>query len=269
MFKRLIRPLVDPAPSPVLYVVCIVLLSVISNALYDLVLIPLGDFGRVLAIAVGIMSALLAGTFIANWLASRAQPRIAGRRQDPCRGVIVLVSQGVLSTLAAHDTLRYHQQKLAYVWLIYTATPTPAISDAAVREPNAQTAQASKPESADSAQPQTSGQNAFALKALFTTPTCEVRLCETRDADDFEGAFDAACTAIRDARRAGLGDAELTADVTGGTKSMTTAVVMASVKMGTRVSYLRPRVRLATDGRADAAGEKEAYSLDLLYRYAP
>ena len=168
-----------------------VLLSVFANLAYDL----LKEFGGIIAAAILLGLFFAAGIALVALFEYQRQRRrqalkpIDKPRPAKHRGLIILVS----SAPVVKKAIEYHLPELKYCWLITT--------------------------------PQTAALGADIQKEFLARVKCVPRGIENEL--DSEGCYHLVSTIYQEAQRMGLSAPSIIADITGGTKRMTTALVLA------------------------------------------
>jgi|GEM_PF-2509048 len=253
-FDHLIKALhgiLEPGAAPLLFLVGAVLLGVISNAAYDFTSSLLGKPGVVFVSAIG---ALVTLVILYALIPRLFRPRLTITDIAPRAGLIVLVSQGQLDSLAAHTAIKHHLPRLKNCWLITSPKPKPK------EDPDQNESQEKPPQPA----PQLAWKNAEDLKALYESPTCHLEIVKV-DPENPEEIYKKVEQAFRDAQRKyGLPRYEIVADYTGGTKTMTVGMVLACTYNHCDVEYVRPRAFL-DDGRADPHAGSDPKQVDLSF----
>lgn len=237
-----LRSVLEPGPAPVLFVLGVVALGLITNAMYDALKASLGPFSIIVVAAL-----LLAALVIVAWLWRKlVRPKLKVSEMRPRRGLVALVSKGQLTDIPAATAIDYHYQDghgpLQYCWLITSAKP---------------------PEEGPIP---SAWQNAQGLKSKYQGRLRAIEVIEIKETfpDDPEGVFKATETAFNRARRRRLRRKEIVADITGGTKLMTTGMVLACTALNGEVEYLMP-LGLTADGRADASKGAVPKRVDLSF----
>lgn len=260
--SRLLGRFLDPS-IPFLFLIGAILLELVGSAFYDWLKRHLGGPLLVAALAVGaFLFILLAYLFyylikrILPWKHPKIEVKVSGRKVNPRRGLIALVSQGKLSQIPATAAIEYHYQgdkdhpeKLEHCWLV------------ASKKPDQEPQQERKP----SQEPiQSSFRNAQELKARYEAelPTVKVEIVE--EADNPEEVFRVVQDIYERAVELGLDEQEIVADFTGGTKSMTAGMVLACTSLNRDLEFMKPR-RYLPDGRADPEAGADPKFVDISF----
>lgn len=254
-------PLVTPGRLPVLFVFGVVLLSLFSAAVYDLAKDLLTTPGAILLLSIGLLIFLL----LVNHAWTRfVRPKLESTPEiQPRPALLVLVSQGRFSESPALGAVRYHYKGekderetpvLRHCWLV-TSPPEPGQA-------------APRPKSPSDDEPYlTAWENTLALQSFMhadKTFPITAHILEV-DPNDAEDVYEKVTAALKQAKRLGLTDKEIVADITGGTKVMTAGMTLAAVAAGGSVEYMVAR-KLNEKGRA--VPEEGAYPVMLNLQYS-
>ncbi len=230
-----LRPLLEPRSAPFLFVIGVILLNLMSNALYDIAdpffRSPLGVFllAASIFLALILLYALLRRFFA---------PRLSFGPVTPRKGLIVLVSQGNVDTIPAAAAIEFHRPALQSCWLVVSPkAPFSGESDL------------------------TAWKNAQTLVERYQAHLINIHPVVV-DPENAEDIFKRVEAIYLQAARYGLRRDEIIADFTGGTKMMTTGLVLACTAAGRDVQYMKPRGYLS-DGRADVTKGSEPVRVDL------
>lgn len=236
--RRLARVL--GSPTPWIFAAGVVALGVVTNGLSALAAeyFAPGDPLRGSLVTVGIGLAVLAAILLLfdlqralrSWIdrLTRRQPHLEMSSPVPrSRGAVVLVSLGSSGRSAAQSALDYHLDggngaapRLQYAWLL-TGPGQGEFSSQA---------------------------NAEALRADYEQRGLKkVEVIALSDADDPRQAFDVVQGIYASLPLLGLAPREVICDYTGGTKSMTSGMVLACASHGYPLAFMKP-------DRYDAAG---------------
>jgi hypothetical protein len=165
--------------------------------------------------------------------------RVTTAPVQPRRGLIVLVSAGPPPT-AAEEAIRAHLERLEYCWLIVG----PGEGEGSPRE-NA--------ERIIREYSQHNGRQIHFEQRYLENP------------NDLEAVYYLVQSIYTEARAYKLSEADLIADYTGGTKSMTAGMVLACATREDRdMQYMKPRA-LTSDGRADPSQGADPVLVDLKF----
>jgi hypothetical protein len=85
-FNRILRPIIDPGPVPVLFVIGVVLFSVIGNGIYELVKEWLGGGALASALALMLLVLVLLTYAVYGWLRRRVRTVVAQDDVPPLSG---------------------------------------------------------------------------------------------------------------------------------------------------------------------------------------
>ena len=238
-----LRPFLEPGTAPLLFVVGLILLNMISNALYELLKNQFDTPIRILLIAAGV---LVLSLIIYALFRRFFKQELRVKDLAPRRGLIVLVSQGKLHEIPAYSSLEFHKPALTHCWLITSRRP--------LNEPD-------QPPTSSGEAIQSAWKNAQDLKGQLQENLKVVNIIEI-DPENPKEIFDEADKIFRAARRAGLRSNEIVADFTGGTKTMSISLVLACIPSGRAVEYMKPR-KFLPDGRADSKAGSDPKLVDL------
>lgn len=231
--------LTDPARSPFLFMFFAILIAIpggaLTSALQD-------QIGAILAALVGLL--LIASLAAALWAIGRLRARKSiGISTGPApqrRGLVALVSQGEPEKVPAVGAIRHHESTLKYLWLIFTPPPD--------QEP--------------SSPYRSSYSIAQQLRSEYQQRGVVVDMLEVRDPDNPEEVFAKAQYAYQAAARFGLSPADVLADITGGTKSMTVGLAFAGLPSSRDLQFMKPRDYLP-NGQADFKAGSDAWLIDV------
>ena len=248
IFRKLygvLRPFLEPGTAPLLFVVGLILLNIISNAIYELFKDEFDAPIRILLIAAGLLALFL----IAYALVRRIfKPELTVTDLEPRRGLIALVSQGRLSDIPVSASISFHEPALTHCWLITSKQP-PA-------EPELPPGSSGEPF-------QSAWKNTQDLKVQLQGKVKLIQDVEI-DPENPKEIFSAIDGIYSLARRAGLHSDDIVADITGGTKTMSISMVLACTPAGRAVEYMKPR-RFLPDGRADPKAGSDPKLVDLSF----
>lgn len=229
-----LRPFLEPTSVPLLFVSFVILLNLISNALYDWTKTWIGTPIRVAFYTLSVIILLV----VIFELIRRFKLRLIVRSIKPRRALVVLVSQGRTEDIPATAAIKYHLSALEHCWLITSpepANPPPSPSQSAWK-------------------------NAAALKVQHEG---SVKMhTKVIDPEDPQSIFQAVAQVYSEAKSLDLSSKEIVADFTGGTKMMTAGMVLACTPADRDVQYMKPLAFLA-DGRADLTAGSEPRWVDL------
>jgi hypothetical protein len=229
-----LRPFLEPTSVPLLFISFVVLLNLISNALYDWTKSWIGTPFKVIFYTVCLIVLLV----VMFELVRRFKLRLTVRGISPRRGLVVLVSQGRSEDIPAMAAIKYHLPALEHCWLITStepANPPPPPSQSAWK-------------------------NAGTLRVLYEG---QVKThIKVIDPEDPQSIFQAVEQVYSEAKLFGLSSNEIVADFTGGTKMMTAGMVLACTPADRDVQYMKP-LALSPDGRVDLAAGSEPRWVDL------
>ena len=247
-FKKLysvLRPFLEPGTAPLLFVVGLILLNIISNAIYELFKDRFDAPIRILLIAAGILVLLL----IAYALIRRIfKPELTVTDLAPRRGLVALVSQGRLSEIPVSASISFHESALTHCWLITSRQP--------LKEPD-------QPSASSNELIQSAWKNAQDMKSRLQSKLKLIQSVEI-DPENPKEIFDAVEEIYSAARQAGLRSDDMVADFTGGTKTMSISMVLACTPTGRSMEYMKPR-RFLPDGRADSKAGSDPKLIDLSF----
>jgi hypothetical protein len=213
------------------------LITLLLNLLSGLILVWLGLYSVVAAALVLILIFL-------QWLAGRRMSRfrriqVTTASVQPRRGLIVLVSVGPPPT-AAEEAIRAHLERLEYCWLIVG----PGKGEGS---------------------PQENAKRIIREYSQYKGRQIHFKQEELNNPDDPEAVYYLVQRIYTEARDYGLSEADLIADYTGGTKSMTAGMVLACATRENRdMQYMKPRA-LTSDGRADRSQGADPVLVDLKF----
>jgi len=213
------------------------LITLLLNLLSGLILVWLGLYSVVAAALVLILIFL-------QWLAGRRMRRFRRIRVttasvQPRRGLIVLVSVGPPPT-AAEEAIRAHLERLEYCWLIVG----PGEGEGS---------------------PQENAKRIIREYSQYKGRQIHFKQEELNNPDNPEAVYYLVQRIYTEARDYGLSEADLIADYTGGTKSMTAGMVLACATREDRdMQYMKPRA-LTSDGRADPSQGADPVLVDLKF----
>jgi hypothetical protein len=258
--RLLLRPILDSNAFPLLFIIALLLLNLLSNALYDAAKGYLSGL-RIIAMAVILLCLIVAGYGLAHWVRQRIKPQLVVTDIAPRRGLIVLVSQGRLEDIPATAAIRYHfraekndeKPVLTHCWLVTSGRP-PQVPD-------------SKPQRTGDASVPTAWENAQALRALYEGKgiRVEVRII---DPEDPENIFQVIEKIYADAKGVNFERKDLVADFTGGTKMMSAGMMLTCIPEDRDLEYMRPR-RFLESGRADPSAGADPKLVDLNFFLKP
>jgi len=248
VFKKLysvLRPFLEPGTAPLLFVTGLILLNIISNAVYELFKNLFDAPVRILLIAAGLLALFL----ITYALVRRIfKPELTVTDLTPRRGLIGLVSQGRLSDIPVSASISFHEPALTHCWFITSKQPP--------SEPGSPPVGEGEPFNS-------AWKNTQELIARLQGKVKFVQAVEI-DPENPEEIFSAVDEIYSVARRAGLRSEDIVADFTGGTKTMSISMVLACTPAGRAVEYMKPR-RFLPDGRADSKAGSDPKLVDLSF----
>lgn len=248
-FDQFLDPLLNPGPVPLIFIVGIILLSLISDAVYALVQRWLTTPLNILLFGLGAIVVLL---LLYRLLQQLFQRKIIVRPIRPRPGLIVLISQGRLEEIPASTAIRYHfrgeadereKPTLKHCWLV--TSPKSAAA-----------------ETHHLGGPQSAWQNALDLKQQYGDQVY-MSIVEI-DPDDPADIYTKINNIYSEARSKQLRPADIVADFSGGTKMMSVGMVLACTPSDRDVEYLKPR-QLDERGRAISAAGADPKLVDLRF----
>jgi len=252
--NRIIDPLLSPRRARWVFAAGIFLFAVLSNALYDVLLLRLGSPATISALSILAIVLVL--------LANQGQEHLRRRKLVPVgprprRGLIVLVSQGVLRGSVTEMAIHYHHRgegdnerptgTLQHCWLL--TSPDTQVK----KEPDKPTP--TPPEGQVSAWTNT---NYLVQKYAGAFDIHVVQVDFNDPVDGFEKVEDV----LAETRRRGLGRDDVAVNFKGGTKEVSVGMVLAATTQGYYVETLLPSARDA-DGYRLAGSKSETVVLDL------
>jgi len=250
-----LRPILDSKAVPLLFIIAVVLLNLLSNALYEGAKNRLSRPSLVAGAAVLLLVMIVVGYTVFHWIRKRFRPQLAIADIAPRRGLIVLVSQGHLDDIPATAAIRYHfrgekneltEPVLTHCWLVTSQRPP--------KEPEL-ISQGPSNESVPSA-----WNNAQALKERYEG---EVDMyIRTIDPENPENIFQVIEQIYAEAKQLSFEQENLVADFTGGTKMMSVGMVLACTPEDRDLEYMRPR-RFLKGGHPDPNAGSDPKLVDL------
>lgn len=219
MMKRLL-PFFDPTRSIPFFLLGTAVTSLIVQVLYDYANNPGRWQGGYWIALVALAATLIAG----GWLWQQKPGRVDIRKERqprPRRGLILLAGPTTASNPAA---IAYHQNSLSHCWILSSAQ---------------------------------SGPTAAALFAQFGRQF-EIKYGSdyTVDAEDLVSTYQVVMRILtEEVAAAGLGPTDIIADMTGGTKPMTSGMVMACLAQRAPLQYIKVERDEAGRVIADAWGQ--------------
>jgi hypothetical protein len=254
--RLLLRPILDSKAVPWLFIIAVLLLNLLSNALYDAAKNRLTRPSLVAIIATILLIMMAVGYALSHWIRQRFRPQLVVGDIAPRRGLIVLVSQGRLEDIPATAAIKYHfrgeknelpKPVLTHCWLVTSRRP-PQESDP-------------KPQGASGQLVSSAWENAQALKELYKGEGVNVYV-RTIDPEDPENIFQVIEHIYAAAKGKDFEQKELVADFTGGTKMMSAGMVLACIPEDRDLEYMQPR-RFLESGRADPIAGADPKLVDL------
>lgn len=217
-----LQPILDPGLVPLLFIIGVILLSLIGNAIYEGLKSWLQTPLAILLLSLAVFLLILITYQLYQYL---FRPAIHEEAIDPHPGLIALVSPGKTEEILAADAIRFHYRgqaeerpapTLRHCWLITTPQPPPNPDS---RSPSA-------------------WENAHELQRQYLDHfTVHLKVVDPYNAT---AAFEAVEQAYAEAGRLGLRARDLVADITGGTKMMTAGMILACNTAGRQATYMRP-----------------------------
>lgn len=258
--RLLLRPILDSNAFPLLFIIALLLLNLLSNALYDAAKGYLSGL-RIMAMVVILLGLITVGYRLTDWVRQRFKPQLTVADIAPRRGLIVLVSQGRVQDIPATAAIRYHfrdeengeKPVLTHCWLVTSGRPAQALD--------------SKPRRAGDASVPTAWENAQALRASYGGKGVHVEV-RIIDPEDPENIFQVIEKIYADAKGMDFERKDLVADFTGGTKMMSAGMVLACIPEDRDLEYMRPRSFLE-GGRPDPAAGADPKLVDLNFFLKP
>jgi hypothetical protein len=256
--RLLLRPILDSKAVLWLFIIAVLLLNLLSNALYDAAKNRLTRPSVVAIMAVLLLIVMAVGYALSYWIRQRFRAHLVIRDITPRRGLIVLVSQGRLEEIPATAAIKYHfrgekdelsQPVLTHCWLVTSQHP--------IQESDLKS-QGTSGELVSSA-----WANAQALKSLYTGKVKKIYV-RTIDPQDPENIFQVIEHIYAVAKRLDFEQKDLVADFTGGTKMMSAGMVLACVPEDRDLEYMQPR-RFLESGRADPIAGADPKLVDLSF----
>jgi len=251
--NRVIDPLLSPKRARWVFAVGIFLFAVLSNALYDVLLQAIGSPATIGGLS--ILAILLVV------LANQGQEHLRRRKLVPVgprprRGLVVLVSQGVLRGSVTEMAIHYHYRgegderptgTLQHCWLL-TSPDAPV-----KKEPD-------KPNPMPPGDQVSAWTNANYLAQKYAG-LVDMHIVQVDFNDPVDG-FEKVEDVLAEARRRGLGRDEMAVNFKGGTKEVSVGMVLAATTQGYYVETLLPSARDA-DGYRLVGSKSEPVVLDL------
>jgi hypothetical protein len=226
-----LRPFLEPGPVPALFIMGVILLSLIGNAIYEGLRTIFHTPLSVLLVALALLALLIVFYALLRYL---LEPGLTVRDVQPKRGLVTLVSNGKVSELSAAAAIRYHYcgerddrsvPTLQHCWLITSPRSLAADND--------------RDGITDEEIVWPAWKNAQGLREKYHG-LIKMRILEV-DPEDPQSVFAAIETAYREARQVGLRPHEVAADCTGGNKVMTVGMALACASANRRLTYMKPR----------------------------
>lgn len=250
-----LRPILDSTAVPLLFIIAVVLLNLLSNALYDGAKNRLSRPSVVAGIALLLLIMLVVGYALFIWIRQHFRTQLVIADIAPRRGLIVLISQGHLDDIPATAAIRYHFRGekndlpvpvLTHCWLVTSRRPPKE--------------QESKSQGASNESVSSAWKNAQALKELYEGDVD--MYIRTIDPENPENIFQVIEQIYAEAKQLDLEQKNLVADFTGGTKMMSVGLVLACTPEDRDLEYMQPR-RFLESGRADPSAGADPKSVDL------
>ncbi|MCC6957558.1 MAG: hypothetical protein IT316_12250 [Anaerolineales bacterium] len=250
---RLIKPFIETTSQPILFIIGIVLFNLISNALYDWIKIRISAPIMILLLILAVFILIILLIYLVNrWF----RRRIVVTEIQPRRGLVVLVSQGQLAKIPAKAAIKYHFRgenderdapTLERCWLVTSG------------EPDVEPIQPSPGGSPS----QSAWKNAHDLESEYKAHLQEISIVEVNP-EDPQDVFQKIEQIYKHIRAIGMAPREVVADLTGGTKVMTSGMALFCALAGNDLEYLKPR-GFFPDGRADPNKGSTPIRIDLAY----
>lgn len=255
-FNTVVDPLLTPNRARGVFVAGIFLFALLGNAIYDVALSYLGS-----PLTIGLLAIL---ALLLVLLANEGRKRLWRRKLvnvglQPRRGLIVLVSWGVLRGGATKSAIEYHYRgrgdkerptgTLQQCWLITSP-----------EEEKEKSQSEDKPVQVPPDDPVSAWANANYLAQKYTG-LIETHIVQV-DPNDPIDVYEKVENALQEAQRRGLGRSDVAVNFKGGTKEMSVGMVLAATNMGYSVETTLPSEKDA-DGYRKSGSVSEPVLLDL------
>lgn len=253
-FNTIVDPLLTPNRARWVFVAGIFLFALVGNAIYDVALNWLGS-----PLTIGLLAIL---ALLLVLLANEGRKRLWKRKLvnvglQPRRGLIVLVSWGVLRGGATESAIEYH-----YRGKENTERPTGTLQQCWLITSPDEKKQRKKDEPVlvPPNDPVSAWANANYLVQKYTG-LIETHIVQV-DPNDPIDVYEKVENALQEAMRRGLGRDDVAVNFKGGTKEMSVGMVLAATNMGYSVETTLPSEKDA-DGYRKSGSVSEPVLLDL------